>query len=203
MVNPWSDHEVKALFTNAKFTKPKNIAPLILIAAYTGMRIEEICNLKVDDVIVSSFRVNAEKTKATGREVPIHSTIFDLVQKLKNRSNDGYLIPGLSIGSYDSRSHSIGQKFSKMKKKMGFNSRQKCFHSFRHNVAIKLREQGCDTTLIIDLVGPVQGILVPNTYVNTAQTLSSGLYETKKNAMETITYDGLLGLAKEYTHSIQ
>ena len=85
---------------------------------------------------------------------------------------------------------------------MGFNSRQKCFHSFRHNVAIKLRDKGCDITLINGLIGHVRETLVPNNSAGTVQILSGGLYETKKSAMETIAYEGLLGLAKEYTHSI-
>lgn len=69
----------------------KQLQDLIALAAYTGARINELCMLKVADVTEDTITIISSKTKAGIRQVPIHSALIPLVNRLKSSSTDGYL----------------------------------------------------------------------------------------------------------------
>lgn len=66
---------------------------LMRIAALGGMRISEICDLRVGSVEDGVFNVEDAKTKAGIRRVPIHSDLVVLVERrTKDKSGSDYLI---------------------------------------------------------------------------------------------------------------
>jgi integrase len=69
------------------------LADLFTLAAYTGARIEELCNLKVGHVDNGIISTPGTKTDAALRKVLAHSAIGDLLVRLVTSSKDGYLIP--------------------------------------------------------------------------------------------------------------
>lgn len=88
-----------------------------LLAMYTGMRIEEICSLKVSNVIHSEdifcFSVTDAKTRAGHRLVPVHPKVLTLVNRLIKNSKDGYLVSGLTLNKYQNRSNAVGKRFGR------------------------------------------------------------------------------------------
>ena len=64
---------------------------LILLAMYTGCRIGELCDLRIDNVTDEYIRVTDAKTYSGDREIPIHREIQQAVERLKQTSTDGYL----------------------------------------------------------------------------------------------------------------
>ena len=45
------------------------------IALYTDMRLDEICNLKFDDIYEDAFHIHEGKTESASRTIPIHSIL--------------------------------------------------------------------------------------------------------------------------------
>lgn len=116
---------------------------LCAMGAYTGMRREEIARLTVADVAEDGALVVREgKTAAAVRRIPIHPVLRPLVDRLIMTTNDGYLIPGLLTGGTDSkRGHYLGKRFSNIRRKLGLDSPQTVFHSFRNALAQRCEDK--------------------------------------------------------------
>ncbi|WP_442963335.1 tyrosine-type recombinase/integrase, partial [Pseudomonas sp. PA-3-11C] len=83
--------DVKKLYQACKETKKREIlTDLFLIGAHSGARIEEICQLRVEDVIddegVLSFDVYKSKTEAGVRYTPVHPAIKPIIERLIKES---------------------------------------------------------------------------------------------------------------------
>ncbi|RYD77496.1 MAG: hypothetical protein EOP84_15445, partial [Verrucomicrobiaceae bacterium] len=128
------------------------LADLILLGAYTGARIEELCSLKVTDVDTKSLRIGDSKTPAGIREVPIHSKLAEVVKRLKKDSTDQYLLSGLTFNKYDDRSNAIGKRFGRLKDALGFGEGH-TFHSLRSTVVTQLENAGVSENRAADIVG--------------------------------------------------
>ena len=76
------------------------------IGLYSGMRLDEICSLKKEDVVDDCFLITSGKTKSSIRTVPIHNIILPMIEKLIGTSNNEFLISDLRTrGNY--RSHYV------------------------------------------------------------------------------------------------
>ena len=148
--------EVEKLMKAAEDKEGIQLAQLIQLAAYTGARIEELCSLKVTDVIkvdgIDCLNITDAKTQAGNREVPIHPSNIKLVKQLNKESSDGYLFCGLTFNKYMKRSNSIGKRFGHMKTAQGFREGH-VFHCFRNTVAIQLENSGIPEGVAADIVG--------------------------------------------------
>jgi len=148
--------EVKKLIKTSADKGDEQLMNLIQLAAYTGARIEELCSLKVTDVIkvdrVNCLNITDAKTLAGNREVPIHPSIADLVKELIKKSDDGYLFSGLTFNKYMKRSNAIGKRFGHMKTGQGFGKGH-VFHCFRNTVATQLENAGVTEGVAADIVG--------------------------------------------------
>jgi integrase len=145
-----------------------------VIAMYSGMRREEICQLQVGDIRkvenVWCFDINGKdgknlKTKSADRLVPVHSKLIDLgllkfIESTGSRGNVwGFTqwkgIWGKKFGNwwslYYSRRHVTTDPL-------------KCFHSFRHLVADTLKQAGFQETLVGELLGHAQSGITFNRY---------------------------------------
>jgi integrase len=174
IVNLWM------LAGSAKVKHSKNLKDIIVLAAYTGARINELCTLRVTEVTEDSISVGS-KTEAGYRTIPIHPLIKPVIERLKASSKDGYLIPGLTLSSTGDRANYLSQCFHRHKKKLGF-SKALVFHSIRKTVATQLEVNGVAEGVAADILG------------HEKKTMTYGLYsggssfESKKTAIETINY---------------
>lgn len=133
----FSPEEVESLY---KLAIEKNDLPLatsIKIGAYTGCRIEEICKLTKDSIENGQIIITKAKTKKGNREIPIHSSLSNLIETLCEQSRDGYLIKSSGGNKYDVRSDSISKRFGRLKKQQGYG-REHVFHSIRKTVTTML-----------------------------------------------------------------
>lgn len=151
----FSDDDVVRLWREADAIKGRGaqqLADLILLGAYSGARIEELCSLKLKDVGQVSFKVIDAKTEAGIREVPIHSELLPVIDRLRATSKDGYLLSGLTFNKYGDRSNAIGKRFGRLKNELGF-SRHYVFHSLRKTFITQLENAGVPENVTADIVG--------------------------------------------------
>ncbi|EHP6909756.1 tyrosine-type recombinase/integrase, partial [Escherichia coli] len=133
--------------------------------AYTGMRINEIASLTIDDVKeiegVLCFEITQGKTKAAARVVPVHSLITPLVLSLREKPHNGFLFYHASITERadGKRSTWHTQRFTRAKRKaLGEKgTERKVFHSLRHGVAQLLDRNQIPEDRIALLLGHTRG----------------------------------------------
>lgn len=129
------------------------LADVIRIAAYTGMRVQEICALKISDVGKGQLAVREGKTAASNRTVPIHPKLAPVIKRLRGASGkDGYLIPGLVADKHGNRSRDISRLFGLLKTKLGYGP-EFVLHSIRKTVATQLENAGVSEGIAADILG--------------------------------------------------
>lgn len=99
-----------------------DLKDLITILAHSGLRVEELCQLKTSDTVDMVFVVKQSKTKAGQRVVPVHQDIAQIIARLLDTSKDGYLIPSRSLNQYDQRQAYYSKKFRPVLTALGFPS---------------------------------------------------------------------------------
>ena len=151
-----------------------------LISVFSGMRLNEICSLYLDNIIqdkvngrkkIWCFNILEEpdrpdkhlKTLSSKRVVPIHDTLIDLgfiefVELLKKRhTNRQRLFQELKYGegSYIRNvSYFFNKKYLPL---LGLKTDKKNFHSIRHTVVDHLKQKLVDISFINELVGHHHG----------------------------------------------
>jgi integrase len=154
---------------------------------FTGCRIEEICQLKVEGVStidgVECFTIDDSKNPNGYRSVPIHTKLKPLVKKLLKESTNGYLISDLTFNKYEDRSNAVGKRFGHLKTSLGFPKKTKVFHTIRNCVITQLMASS-PRHIIKDLVGHEKG---DQTEAYTAQTDM----KTLKKTVELIRYPSI------------
>ena len=173
----YSDLDLKKLFQSKIYLNPQidltqNYHKLIipLIAMYSGMRLQEICQLERKDIVkidgIECFDINdisennhfkKIKSFAGHRKIPIHSKLYELgiIDFLKN-IQEGTLWKNLKADKYGSYNGTYGKQFQKINKRYIVNfdmESKKSFHSFRHTFAYKLKQSNVDTDKISELLG--------------------------------------------------
>ena len=154
----WTTKEL-ALLASASWhstSVPEQTFRLVtLIAAYSGMRLGEICTLRkedlqtVDGIPCFLIRPHSEtgwtpKTEAGTRMVPVHSKLIEAsLLALKDTTDGPYLIPGLETSKQGIRGAALGRAFSLLKTRIGLPA-EITFHSFRHTVSTQLRNAHTD-----------------------------------------------------------
>ena len=138
---------------------------LPLIAVFSGMRQEEICQLHVEDIREADgiwfFDVNDRpprklKNATAVRRVPVHSTLVRLgflayVERLR-RVRQARVFPAFLPGGADDRlGHAFTKWFTRYRQDVGLYRSGLNFHSFRHT-ATTLMHQADVTPAIIDHV---------------------------------------------------
>ncbi|MRR53306.1 MAG: site-specific integrase [Deltaproteobacteria bacterium] len=136
-----------------------------LIGLYSGMRIDEICQLHLEDVKsiegIPCFDVNEEgskkvKTVSSSRIVPVHPVLItlgflDYVEQIRVQGK-----PRLwenCILKRDGYSQDFGKWYQRFNRKYITQERKKVFHSFRHLVADTLKQSGIQETVTAELLG--------------------------------------------------
>lgn len=158
----WSDDELALLLRSpwiGRVTSERTYAGIIAVALYTGMRLGEICNLRNKDVEfidgIPCFHIQphteivngkqrdwSPKTAAGTRLIPVHSKLLE-AGILSFKNSGLYFFDELAIAPHGVRGNDFAQAFSKHKRRLGMPE-EVSFHSFRHTVSTKLRNQEAD-----------------------------------------------------------
>jgi integrase len=134
---PWTDAELLKLTQGVPEGDP--LLPMIVIAAYAGLRREEVALLRTEDVHSDALVVREGKSEAAVRRVPLHPVLRPFVARLKEQATDAYLIPGLLTGGADARrGHAIGKRFATFKASLGFKDESLNFHTLRNSFAQRM-----------------------------------------------------------------
>lgn len=165
-IEPFTKDELKKIFDPLTYPRVMDIKYsyrywIPLIALYSGMRLNEICQLYLDDIKVNKgvwyFDISDErkdqhiKNSQSKRLVPIHSKLLELgiieyankVREVKvNNKHQDRLFYQLNYSVKNHYIQAISQWFGRYLKKIGIDSRSKVFHSFRHTVKPYLRDAG-------------------------------------------------------------
>jgi integrase len=141
------------------------LAWVSLIAAYSGMRLNEICERKADEIKQESgvwcFDVTGAKSEAGDRRVPVHSRLIKAGLLDLRVKRDGWLFPALKPGGPDSkRSWYLSKKFTQHRRALGITriepetGKDKIdFHSFRRSVIKVFENERLPQSEVAQVVG--------------------------------------------------
>nr|WP_132251315.1 site-specific integrase [Methylobacterium segetis] len=129
-----------------------------LIALFSGMRLNEICQLDESDVAEIGgylvFRVQATndgtkrvKTEAGQRLIPLHPELVrhgldNLVFRVRQAGPGSRLFPEIAVASTGYASDNFSKWFARFLDHIGIKHARKNFHSFRHNFRDAMRLAG-------------------------------------------------------------
>ena len=178
----YTEDDLAKIFTTEIFTQKKFIHNyyywLPIIGLLTGARIDEICQLYVDNIKQTKdglwyFEFTDEredqklKTGSSERAIPIHSKLIDLgfLRYVSTLDSNGRVFPELKK-SRDGYSQASSKWFGRFKTRLGFNKKY-VFHSFRHTVADELKQKKADPYLAGGLEGHIAGTITYDRYGKT------------------------------------
>ncbi len=201
--------ELKALLNGKIFKAPEvsrtspthhtadgTLAWLILIALFSGMRLDEICSLRVEDLAqegdITYFNVVSHdgrrlKTAAAKRRIPIHSKLFELgfgkYLVTISAAKHEYLFPALKRGGPDKKlSWYISKRFTAYRRSVGVKDPKTVFHCLRKNASTALERARIPENEAVQVIG------------HKKMTMSYGLYSegidlaALKSVVEAINY---------------
>lgn len=168
-VLPYSKEEANAIFKIVQNFKETNKSPskrisandlyyITMIAAYSGMRINEIVQLRARDIVqhnnVLCFSINRDDGKSTKninsiRLVPVHSKLIELglMEFVKQRASANKSIFKVSNKDFSEIFR------SQIQRKLISSNKQKTFYSFRHYFIDTLVQQEVEPNIIAQIVG--------------------------------------------------
>ena len=165
----YNDDQLGVIFSHKIFTDRKYRHPYMfwvpLLALFTGMRLEEICQLHVEDIRMEDeiwvIDVNDKnekklKTQSSERLVPIHSELIKLgfVEFCLSKKSAGHTIIFNELKrERDGYSQTVSKWFARFRKSCGIEGRGLDFHSFRHTVADRLKKAGVEEKLAATILG--------------------------------------------------
>ena len=174
---PFTDEEVNTLLSGHADT---DLADLMRIAALSGMRLEEIGQLRVKDCADDLFDIQKSKTKAGRRKVPIHSGLAEIIKRrTQGQPQDAYIFPNFEASGWDgARTMAISKRFRTYRlslkvddKPEGQRRSRIDFHSFRRWFAKKCEEAGQLQTIVARVMGHETGLTITFTTYSQAQPL--------------------------------
>ena len=148
---PWTNEEIMMFLGSSVISKNEFTATVV--GMYSGMRLEEICNIQDKHVFDGCFHVYEGKTKAATRVIPVHPLIKPLLEPMSGTFGKGYLIDGIKGGGYDNkRSWNFQKKLGKLRKKIGI-PKGVVFHTLRNTFATQMENLDIPINHISHLMG--------------------------------------------------
>jgi integrase len=149
---PWTTEEMLKFFKTVD--ADSDLWAVAAIGLYSGMRLNEICEARTEDIKSNRIHIREGKSKAAIRTVPVHPVIAPLVKQLVKNSKDGYLISRLKPGGPDGkRSWNISKRFGRHLRQAGITDRAAVFHSLRANFTTALERARVPLNEIQTLIG--------------------------------------------------
>jgi integrase len=132
-----------------------------LVGLFSGMRLEEICQLRTSDVKneagVWFFDILKAKTEAGIRRVPVHSKLI-AVGILDLAEGQGQLWPELKPSGRDNKlSVDFSKRFGRMRRNAEIERKGLAFHSLRKNFTTALDQAGVAQADAAVLLGHARG----------------------------------------------
>lgn len=167
-----------------------------LMGCYTGARLEEIAQLKTEDIKqekgiwffdINDLEKKKLKNKSSKRTVPIHSKLIELGlldfwKECKTAKHDR-LLNALSFNGNNGYGRNLGRWFNEsLLPALEIKAEGLSFHSLRHTVITKLQQADIEDSLIKRIVGHAQSDVTNLVYAK-GQTL-----EQKQQAIEEISF---------------
>ena len=162
----WSNKELQMLIGGIQQYKESETYKywIPLVGMFSGMRLNEICCLRVEDVVerksIWCFEVSHDahrlKTKGSERVVPIHQQLIDLgfLDYLKSVHNSKWLFSEVKTSkTTGSRKDIFSKYFARFKKNCGVVNPKVVFHSLRHTFVNHLKQKSVEDYKIAELVG--------------------------------------------------
>ena len=178
---PFEPGDVTKLLSGAIAHEDTELADPIRLAMYTGARREELCALPVANVKGDRFAIATAKTLAGVREVPIHRKLAQTMARLVDRSTDGYVLSGLKPNKNGDRGDVLGKRFTRLKKRLGFDNRH-TLHSLRGTVITMLERAGVPEGTVQDIVGHERSTLTGSIYSG------KSTLEMRRDALNMLVY---------------
>ena len=148
---PWSDENIMTFLKSELIGVNEFIATCVSL--YSGMRLDEICNIQKTVINDNCFKVLEGKTKASQRKIPIHPVLKLLVKRFLNSKVEDYMIKGIKGGGYDNkRSWNFQKKLGRLRKKIGIPEGV-VFHSLRNTFATRMENLGIPRNHISQIMG--------------------------------------------------
>ena len=167
--------DLNSIFTSDIYIKSKHNRSykhwLPLLALYSGARLEELCQLRLEDIRKQDniwvIDINGKedkrlKTAHSKRLVPLHKMLIKLgfvkyVDHLKLCFNDGVLLTNIVfpnvVKGRDGYGHNPTKQFSSYLKIIKVKEDGKSFHSFRHTFADERKQAFKNPVMTAELIG--------------------------------------------------
>lgn len=173
----FTEEDLRRLFSKEVYASVSSSKPnqywLPLLGLYTGARLNELCQLYLDDVVtingVDCLHIRASrpdqklKTASSERLVPIHSKLkalgfIEFIQKQRAAGHQR-VFPELTCHKKHGYGAAPSKWFTRVREQLGFRDGegQKDFHSFRHTIADHLKQKGISEALVGGLLGHQTG----------------------------------------------
>jgi len=166
---PFTNEELRRIFSSPPFDEQSephsDLYWIPLIGLYTGMRLNEICQLRPKDILqindVWAFNVSDEavwqklKNASSRRAVPIHSDLLErgIAAFARSRQSHERLFHELTLPKSGFLSDCFSKKFNRRLRATGFDTKETVFHSFRHTFRDALRAAEVPTAVAKALGG--------------------------------------------------
>ena len=169
--SPFSDDDLRLIFSTPIFLdkafKHDWQYWLPLLGFFTGARLEELCQLKREDIQVSEgvyfLNINPDghpenrlKSPSSIRLIPLHKELIKLgfLSVVESCSRGAFLFGLTRINT--NLGHVPSKWFGSYKASLGLPKRTKVFHSFRHTLRDKLTISGVANEHIREILGHEQ-----------------------------------------------
>lgn len=157
-----SEEYINGFLRGSKISAWKYWIPII--ALYSGMRLEEISRLRVENFAehdgINTIEITPDgewvgKTDAALRVIPIHPTLINLglLKFVEHRHKAGFAMLFDLTRQGDGYGDTPGAWFTQYRRKCGIDSPKKVFHSFRHTFANEMKQRRVSSLIIGAIVG--------------------------------------------------
>ena len=199
---PYSVSQAKQILYSPLFTEPQDrtyreYRYIILLALFTGARLEELCRVKRADygeengihylfIQPDEQHGHTLKTTCSRRRVPIHSRLlhhYGFLGYISEVKNEEYLFPIINAGHAikGKISHAFSKWYGRYLSSLGLTDKRLTFHSYRHSFKSFGRASGIEKS-VLDAIQGHKGREVSLNYgkdefgaVYTLKTLSEAL----------------------------
>ncbi|QXE88112.1 site-specific integrase [Geomonas nitrogeniifigens] len=174
----YSLEDVRSIMVNLPYdtgTPERYWVPLI--GLYSGLRLNEICQLHIDDIVMIDdhwcFDINDTNDKrlknaASARMVPVHPKLVELGLIRYYETLKAAKQPRLWMNLESIRLHGytngIGKWYARYNRDYVTEDPKKVFHSMRHTVADMLKQKGISEVVIAEILGHAHATITSGRY---------------------------------------
>lgn len=169
-VEVYSDKEVEMILfyiqNEEKVSKRNKVIVLLLL--YTGVRVSELCSIKIKDIDFLNYSIKIHGKGGKFREVPLKFDVADAIKEyIAERNNDSKIDSEfLIIGQRGAlRRDAINTMLERLTKEIGMINKLKP-HTFRHTFCTRLINRGVPISTVSKLAGHSSVDTTATFYIN-------------------------------------